>query len=487
MRTEIVDVCVIGSGAGGAVIAHESARRGLRTLILERGPYVRSEAMSHRELEMIPRLYKDGGLQLNSGMNMFIMQGSCVGGSTVLSNMVLLRAGERVLEEWRRFGADVATLDLVRGYERVERDLEAAIPHPSNVSRSSRLFMEGAKALGLDPRWMLKALGDCVGCGDCNIGCGFGTKKSALTTYVAWAEAEGARVLAETTAERIETSRGRARTIHATVGRRREKLRIEADVVVVAGGAIGSSALLLKSGVRKNVGTRLSFNAGSMIVADFADPLDAYDADQMTLYLQKDDYIIEATHNPIMSLALTTPGWTTDHGRMMRGQRNLAYAGALVGTQPVGRVVMSPFFGHEEVRFKMPTSDLASLRAGLETTARVFFAAGARRIFLPTHELKALTSPRELGILRAAITSVDDISFGSAHPQGGNPMSDDPKLGVVDRNFAVHGYENLFVCDASVFPSTVRVNPMHTVLALAHDAAPRILARARGWRTAWAS
>jgi choline dehydrogenase-like flavoprotein len=478
VKTHACDLCVIGSGAGGSVVACRAARAGRSVIVVERGPYVRASQMNDREIDMIPLLYKDGGLQMNSGLDMFILQGTCVGGSTTLSNMVMMRAPDHVLSEWNHFGAEIDATALTESYDVVERELGSTEADSAHFSGSTRRFVEGARALGLSPRRMHKALGDCRGCGNCNIGCTFDAKRGALATYVPWAEQAGAQILADTEVEQIETRGRRAVAVHARSGKLGERTRIVAKQVVVAAGAIGSSELLLKSGIRKNVGTRVSFNAGSMIIADFPEPLDAYDADQMTWFVPGDGFIIEPTHNPLMSAALTTPGWLEEHAQLMRRQRHLAYAGAMVATEPTGRVVHSPFWGHEETRFSASDSYLQIIRRGLKKIAEVFFAAGAKRAILPTHRFRAIASPREIAAIDEYVVSTRHISFGSAHPQGGNPMSADPRVGVVDRDFAVHGMDNLFVCDASIFPASVRVNPVNTIMAMADYAAPRLMARA---------
>jgi choline dehydrogenase-like flavoprotein len=434
--------------------------------------------MTASEAEMIPRLYKDGGMQLNTSLDFFILQGSCVGGSTVVSNMVLMRADNEVFERWGGRGAPLDVQAVCESYDIIERTLEARRAPASWSSRSTQLFEKGAREIGLSPQKMLKALGDCHACGNCNIGCTFDTKRSALSTFIQWAERDGARVLPNTDVERIELRRGRIDCVRAKTGRRREELVVRARIVVVAAGAIGSSALLLLSGLRRNVGTRLSFNAGAMMVAEFDEALDAYDADQMTTYVKTDEYLIEATHNPIASAALTTPGWMEQHGDLMRRSRHLAYAGALVGTEPTGRVVHSPWFGHEETRFRATDRDLHRLREGMKTISRAFFAGGARRVFSPTHVFTTLESVDDIRLIDERVRSMRDVQCGSSHPQGGNPMSDDPALGVIDTSFAVHGAEGLFVCDASVFPDCIEVNPIDTIMALAHYGAQRILARA---------
>jgi choline dehydrogenase-like flavoprotein len=475
---EHVDVAIVGSGPGGAVIAHEAAKRGLSTLVLEQGPKVTAQEMHQDEIRMIPRLYKDGGLFLTAEMDMFILQGTCVGGSSVLANMVMMRPPRTVFEHWRSLGADIDLTRLEPYFEEIERELDVRPASESNVSRSSAVFKQAAERLGLTPRYMQKALGACDGCGYCNVACTLGTKRSANTTYLRWAEAEGARILPDARVMKIDHRAGRARSLEVRVGRGREPIRVEAKQVVVSAGAIGSSGLLLESGIKKNVGTRLSFNAGAMVVGQFPFAVDGWDGDQMTVFLQGDGYVIEATHNPPMSMALTTPGWFGEHSALMRQGHRLGFAGVLVATEPVGRVVHSRPFGHEEVHFKLPQRNLATLQRGIRHVADVMFAAGVERVILPTHKLTSLRNRSECARIADVVCDTRQFSLGSAHPQGGNPWSNDPRVGAVDDALGVHGFDNLFVCDASVFPSCIGVNPIETVLAIAKLASKRIFARA---------
>ncbi|MDX2052442.1 MAG: GMC family oxidoreductase [Polyangiaceae bacterium] len=478
MRRRCVDVCVVGSGAGGSVVALEAARKGLRTLVLERGPRMRPADMTHNELRMIPSLYKDGGMQLNASMDLFVLQGTVVGGSSVLSNMVMLRADPSVFAQWRGLGANIATGSMNEAYAEVEEELEVRQASRNTITKSSRRFFEGADQLGLSPSWMQKAVGGCLGCGQCNVGCTFGTKKSADLTYLAQAESAGAEVLPEALAEKLEHRAGAVRGVRVRVGRGGEELLVQARVVVVAGGAIGSSGLLLASGVTKHIGTRVSFNAATALAGDFEDELDGFDGDQMTACVRTPNWLLEATHNPPMSAALTTAGWGGDHGRQMQRLRHLAYVGCIVPTAPVGRVRLSRFTQGEEILFKMPSADLANLEQANRQAAQVLFAAGARSVAMPTHRLRSFADAEELRRTPRLFRSIGEISCGSSHPQGGNPMSDDPELGAVDSSLVVHGFDNLFVCDASVFPTALGVNPINTIFALAKVKAPGIVARA---------
>jgi choline dehydrogenase-like flavoprotein len=194
----------------------------------------------------------------------------------------------------------------------------------------------------------------------------------------------------------------------------------------------------------------------------------------MTVFLKGDGYVIEATHNPPMSMALTTPGWFGEHSALMRSGHTLGFAGVLVATEPVGRVVHSRPFGHEEVHFKLPPTNLATLQRGIRQVAEVLFEAGVERVILPTHKLTSLQNVSELTRIGDVVRDTRQFSFGSAHPQGGNLWSADPRLGAVDDALGVHGFDNLFVCDASVFPSSTTVNPQLTVMAVANMAAPAV-------------
>lgn len=476
MRIIETDVCVIGSGPGGAIVAYEAARAGRETLIVERGPYVRGHEMVHDEMKMVARVYKDGGLQMNTSMNMFILQASCVGGASVLANYAMFRASDEVFNEWESLGAVFDRAAIFRSYDKIDRVMGTVPALQKNMSSGSRLLMEGAKNLGLDVHYMAKSLGNCSGCGGCNIGCVWDHKKSALTTHIPWAEKLGAVVLANTSVEKIDWKKGKVLGLKAIS--QGEPVYIKAKSYTVAGGAIGSSGLLLKSKIKKNVGRRVSFNVGAPIISEFQDAVDTYDGDQMSCYIKGPGFNIEPVHNPPLATSLMMPGWNAQHGELMGKFRHLTYGGPLVGTEANGRVVHSPFFGHEETRFNLTEKDFGTLKVGLKTLARTWFAAGAKRVMLPTHVFKSIERAKDVDQIDTAFSKPSEIGMGTSHPQGGNALSNDPEIGVIDHDFAVHGFENLFVCDASVFPAGVHVNPINTIMAVADYAAPRILARA---------
>lgn len=453
------------------------AEAGKSTVVLERGPRVEAHELSFREIEMVPRLYKDGGLQQNTSLDMFILQGSCVGGSAFLSNMVMLRPDDAVLDDWSSFGADFDRTEITGSFDRIEERLGTERARDANISGSTRRVMDAARRAGRDPQVMNKALGGCTGCGYCNTGCPLDHKKSPLHTHLRPAESLGAVLLANTSAERIEHRRGRAHEVLCRNTESGEEIRIRARTFVLSGGAINSSGLLLKSGIRRNVGHRLSFNLALMLAAEFDDDLDGFDGDQMTMYYRGDGFLVEPTHNPPLAAALTTPGWFEDHDDLMAKQRRLAYCGVLAASDPVGRVVHSRFFGHEETKFRLTAEDRRRVVRGLRDATEVLLEAGARRVLLPAHDLVEVRSPAELSRIDEVVYEPRRLLFGSAHPMGGNAWCEDASRGVVNKDLAVHGFENLHVIDASVFPTGIGVNPIETIMAVAEYGARRVLSR----------
>jgi choline dehydrogenase-like flavoprotein len=259
--------------------------------------------------------------------------------------------------------------------------------------------------------------------------------------------------------------------------------RIRANRYVLAGGAINTPELMLKSGIaRGRAGKRTSFNAGAIMFAEYAEPVDGFDGDQMCVHHITPGYAIEQVHNPPLSFALTLPGWFESHHRDLQRYRRLTSAGVLVPTRPVGEVmlglgrkVIKPLFDHADFRFRLPGEDLHMLRLGLKQLARIFLASGARRLITPAHTYTEIRRPEDVDVIDSVIRSHRDIvGFGSSHPQGGACLGDDPSRDVVAPDFSVYGLRNLYVCDASLFPRSIRVNPMLSIMAVADQAARKI-------------
>lgn len=480
---EHVDYCIVGSGAGGSVVAYHLAAAGARVLVLERGPWLQPRDLTHDEPAMIARLYKDGGAQTNNDADMFVLQGSCVGGSTVLTNAVCFRMPEDVRASFARTGFDLPPDELDAAFARVESVLGVAPLATELHNPATSVLADGLRRSTGHAGEFRKALLDCLGCGYCNVGCRYGRKLDAATTWIPMAVERGARVEPDTMVRRIVHRQGRVlglEVVHGKSGRRR---LVHAGRYVLAGGAINTPELLLRSGIhRGRSGKRTSFNAGGIVYGEFPEPLDGFDGDQMCVHHLAERFVIEQIQNPPVSTALTLPGFYGDHAATMQRYRQLAALGVLIPTKPSGEVflglghrLLPRLFDHADIRFRLDAEELQSFRDGCKTAARALLAAGARRVHVPCAHPLSITRPAEVEQIDAAMASQRElVGFGSSHPQGGACAGDDPTRDVVDPDFRVYGFDNLFVADGSVFPHSVRVNPMLSIMATADLAAQRI-------------
>ncbi|HEY3231508.1 MAG TPA: GMC family oxidoreductase N-terminal domain-containing protein, partial [Roseiflexaceae bacterium] len=254
------DVVVVGSGAGGAILGYKLAEAGREVLMLERGQHVDPSTFSEDEVEMFSKLYADGALQLSRDFRFQVLQGMCVGGSTVVNNAVCFDLPDAVLRHWNDPDGLNAGLDEARlreSFAAVRSWLHIRQQPNQFLHPGARKFIEGIERLGLNAPpnnfGVIDAnIVDCIGCGYCNIGCAYGKKLSMLDTVLPWAQQkfgpDGLRILSECEAERILTSGGRAEAVVCKLSDGRT-VRVNAKTVVVSAGAINSSWLLIRSGL----------------------------------------------------------------------------------------------------------------------------------------------------------------------------------------------------------------------------------------------
>jgi choline dehydrogenase-like flavoprotein len=229
---------------------------------------------------------------------------------------------------------------------------------------------------------------------------------------------------------------------------------------------------------KSTAGRGVCFNMGSPITAEFGEELNSFDGVQISHYYRPpagSGYVMETWFNPVVSQALNMPGWLEDHRRNMSRFPYLTAAGVLVGTTKTGRI-RNALTGGADIDFTVGEKDVKTLVGALKLLSRIYLEAGAKRVMPSTFQFHEFTKESELSKLDDYIKNPGYLSIGSGHPQGGNALSGDPGKGVVDPTFRVHGFENLFVCDASVFPTATTVNPQLTVMALAEYAAPGMAA-----------
>jgi len=472
---ERYDTIVVGSGAAGAILARRFAERDRRVLVVERGPHADPRGFSDDEVGQYLRLYNEGALQLATDFNLQVLQGMCVGGGTTINNALCLEPPQPVLVEWEQRGLDRAALD--DAIDKVRHDLRIARIREATTTIAAKRFQQAVDDLRLPGEFEVMEAnisGACLGTGYCNIGCAYGAKLSALDFVLPQAQL-GNRLdlIADVEVERIDRRGDRAVRVVGSHTASGERVTFEADEIVVAAGAIGSSWLLQRSGIGGDaVGRGLHFNINSPLTADFPDKVDSFAGIQMSHAYRAPGhvpgYLVETWFNPPATQALAMPGWFDDHFRNMRRYRHMACAGVLVGTTTPGRV--KPGRNGPEIEYTASQRDRETMLEGLKVAGRIWFQAGAERVMPATFAWREYFRAADLEDLSRVVREPGDLLMTSAHPQGGNALGD-----VVDEDFRVRGLKNLYLCDASVFPSSVHVNPQLTVMGMAEYAAGRIL------------
>lgn len=498
-----VDVIVIGSGAGGAVAAASVVDEGHEVLILEAGANYPSSRITHEEARMTARLFKDGGLQTTKDRDIIVFQGRVVGGSTVINNGICLRMkqdglvhpqAENVYATWAALGAPVTEAELAVSYQAVEDRLEVSEISQISGRYNGPHLIDGWNsyaALSDDPMdqqaitaWFSKNYGpksptsECVYCGYCNTGCPYGRKKAMPESFLAHAtdssHATPARILDGATANEIiwDTQDGdvqSATAVEVTLRDGRTRTIQTRKGVVVAAGALASSNILNDSGIEK-AGDGISLNIACPVVAlmPIGTQADVWNEDQMATYVDRGDFLIESHFQPPMSMAAMVPGWFDEHFRRMLHYNRLVSAGVLFPADRLGKMEDG------QLKLKIGESELALLRRALATMTKVHFLNGAIEVYpalLKGQTLRKGMANAEIdAFYRDAIKEPDDVVLSSSHPHGGNAINQDPAMGVVDLDQKVHGTSNVFVTDASVMPSCIRVNAQLTTMAMAHRA-----------------
>ncbi len=468
---------VVGTGAGGAPTAAALAAAGYRVLLLEAGALHRTESFTTDPSTMIRRLYRDAGTSVIMGTPPIIFaEGRCVGGSTTINGGMCWRTPERVLHDWSRVHGlpDVSPEAMDPFFREAERILHVEGQDPSTVGRHSALFAEGARRLGWPVEPNRRNMNRCVGLNNCALGCPTGAKQSMLVTEVPRALAAGAQLVTHARVERVLFQGSRACGVRGMLlgddDRPRHRFTAQAPLVVLAAGARGTPGLLLRSGVRAHaIGRHLRTHPNAKVVGIFDEPLNpwigAHQTHQIHHFLDEGILMACATVPPGL-LASGIPGLGARHAALMRQYNHMMTAATLVEDTGEGRVRLGldrrPF-----MTFRLSARDVETIHRGVALTAQVLFAAGARRVLLPFAHLPEIGTMDDVARIATLPRRPGAIELMTVHIMGSARMSREPRDGVVDPHGFVHGVEGLAVADASLFPSSVGVNPQESILALA--------------------
>lgn len=483
------DVCIVGSGAGGAVVASRLANAGKEVLILEEGGHHTKAEFKMREDLAFPMLYQEGGTRTTKDAGIAVLQGRAVGGSTVVNWTTSFRTPEHVLDHWERVhavhGLSKAALDP--HWDAVEERLNIRQISVEETNRNNKLLYDGCKALGMDVQTTFRNTRGCFKSGYCGMGCPVDAKQSMLVTYLPDAVAKGAQVVSRCRVDRLVLTAGRVTRAECTVlgddgyAPTGAKINVEAKRFILSAGAIGTPAILIRSGLGGGaVGKRTFLHPVVGTSALWKEPVEPfYGAPQSVAshaLANRGDHVglfLEAAPLHPMMMALASPGFGAEHHRIVAqlARRSAHIALAIDGFHPSeegGTVSVRPS-GAPLLDYVVPPRVWEALREGLRALVRIDLAAGALEVSTGHEPPLQFTSEADLSQLDSAAFEVGRIALFSAHVMGGAHMGDDPARAVVrSSDLRHHTVDNLHVMDGSIFPTSLGVNPQETIYGIAH-------------------
>jgi len=477
-QTLSTQVLIVGSGAGGAVVAAELAKAGIEVIILEQGARFTRHDFHDSPLSAYIKMYENGGLTTTIGTpGIALPYGRAIGGTTIMNSGTCLRVPPWVLARWAELELhEIGMEKLGPHYEAVEARLNVHPVEEDIAGVNCNIIRQGAEALGYSGGYLPRNAKGCVGSGRCVFGCPSGAKQSMERSYLPDAITNGATLYSHARTERLLFEDRRAVGVQARTSKG-QVFQVRANHVVLSAGAIGTPVILQKNRLGgRHVGKHLHIHPAGKVIAQMKYELSGQGVPQSYYIddLHEQGIMLEGAYVPPEFSSIAMPHFGKQHAAIMNESARLATYGMMV-TDSASGSVRSGQGWRPRIFYSLSQKDAELFKQGMIMVAKIFFAADAEKVFLGLPGLEVLNQADGVSQLEAYKIKPTDLELAAFHPMGTCRIGNDPSKSVVDQNLCVHELDSLSVADASVIPSSIGVNPQMTIMAFARRAAHHIL------------
>ncbi len=488
---ESADVCIVGSGPAGSVMAMEMAEGGLSVIVLEEGGHFSGSRLNMREEDMLPALYNQ---RFTKDLSIALSQGKCLGGGSLINMADSVRTPDGVFAVWeKKFGVkDISPGAMKKYFDRAETILKTKKIEEAELNSNNLVLKKGVEKAGYTGDAFYHNREGCIECGYCLLGCPYGHKQATTENYIPRAIESGAKFYVNARADKILVDGERAEKVVGTIldgktGMDKVSIEVNAKVIVMAAGTINTPQLLLKSKIPDEsglIGKNLILQPYTMVFGLFDEELKSYKGIPQSYYTDNYEEVdedrgltgfrLEGGFTLPGQVSTVVPGFGEGYKELMTKYSRMANIMALVFDGPDGTVSLNRF-GRPVIEYEMTDQTKADMVRAMKESANLLFTAGAKKVMF-TYEIPAVISdPSEISIVDERGIEPCSLTIMSFHIQGTCRMGPDPASSVVDSSLECHGAKNLFVVDGSVSPTTSSSHNMLPTMALSHRTADYIL------------
>ena len=486
------EILIIGSGAGGSVVANELADAGKDVVLVEKGPYLEGDEFTQEEGEMFSKLYEGMGAMTSSNGEIHLLAGSCLGGGTTINWSGCFHTPDYVLDEWATDHSVPFFREKVfqNSLKKVASEISASAKSPFH-NFQNRMLWEGSETLKQVvkpvPRNESKMSDeDLKKLGFSCLGDKYGKKQGALKTFLSHAAEKGARIISDCHIEKIVIKSGRAtgaEAIYTSASGEKIKVFVQVDKVVLAAGAIHTPAILKRSGVpHPHIGRNLYLHPTVGVTGIYREksepwygPMMSAVNDHFTQLSGNYGFKLETppTHPGVIAMSLPWSNPASFKEDLIKSSHFASFI-AITRDKDPGYITVDKK-GAPVIHYQMSKHDLRHALAGMAEASRIHFVNDCQTILYPHYSNRRFENTGKRADLEKFLHDLpvwgwkaNQYALYSAHQMATCRMGGDNRTHPTSPDGHLHGIPNLYIADASAFPSASGVNPMLTIMALAH-------------------